>query len=109
MVDLVDLIDEKYPRVRKGVFLQKKVLTLTMPNYTHEAPHTWFHQQLARWQLNGQLSPTKHLDIVVMACPRVTTQTPPYVNDQKEPNTFITYLGSLTPHKPIVVIEVGFS
>jgi hypothetical protein len=109
MIDLVDLIDEKYPRVRKGVFPQKKVLTLTMPNYTHEAPHAWFVQQLTRWQLNGQLSPTKQLDIMVTASPRVTAQNPPYVNDQKEPNTFITYLGSLTLHEPMVVIEVGFS
>ncbi|KAJ5534322.1 hypothetical protein N7527_000576 [Penicillium freii] len=108
-IDLLNLLDAKFPRVRKGLFSQRKVLTLKIPNYTHEAPHAWFVQQLSRWHLNGQLTPDELLNIVVTASPRVTASNPPYTGDQKEPDTFITSLGSPSLLEPRVVIEVGFS
>ncbi|KAJ5406317.1 hypothetical protein N7465_007601 [Penicillium sp. CMV-2018d] len=77
-IDLLNLLDVKFPRVRKGLFSQRKVLTLKRPNYTHEAPHAWFVQQLSRWHLNGQLTPDELLNIVVTASPRVTASKPPY-------------------------------
>ncbi|CRL18173.1 unnamed protein product [Penicillium camemberti] len=40
-----------FNHVRKGLFSQRKVLTLKMPNYIHEAPHAWFVQQLTRWHI----------------------------------------------------------
>ncbi|KAJ5383373.1 hypothetical protein N7517_001284 [Penicillium concentricum] len=80
-----------------------------MPNYTHEAPHTWCHKQLFRWHIDGQLSAAKVLDVMVTASPCVVARNPPYVDNQKEPDTAVTCLGSPTLHEPMVVIEVGFS
>ncbi|CAI7674366.1 unnamed protein product [Penicillium palitans] len=108
-IDLSKLIDAKYPRVRKGLFFQRKVLTLKIPNYTHEAPHAWFVQQLTRWHINGQLTPAEHLNVMVTASPRVTANNPPYTGDQKEPDTFISSFESPNLHEPRIVIEVGFS
>ncbi|KAJ5787440.1 hypothetical protein N7457_002430 [Penicillium paradoxum] len=98
-----------YPRVRKGWFSQRKALTLKMPNYTHEAPHAWFGQQLTRWHINGQLTPAEHLNVMVTSSPRVTAINPPYTGDQKEPDTFISCLESPSLHEPRIVIEVGFN
>ncbi|KOS46701.1 hypothetical protein ACN38_g2342 [Penicillium nordicum] len=107
-IDLLKLIDAKYPRVRKGLFSQRKVLTLKIPNYTHEAPHAWFVQQLTRWHINGQLISDEHLKVMVTPSPRVITTNPPYTGDQKEPDTFISYFGSPSLHESRIVIEVGF-
>jgi hypothetical protein len=108
-IDLLKLIDAKYPRIRKGLFYERKVLTLKMPNYTYEAPHAWFIHQLTRWHINQQLTPAEHLNVMVTASPRVTATNPPYNGDQKEPDTFITSFGSPNLHQPRIVIEVGFS
>jgi hypothetical protein len=43
-IDLLKLIDKTHPRIRKGLFSQRKVLTLKMPNYTYKAPYAWFGQ-----------------------------------------------------------------
>ncbi|KAJ5188749.1 hypothetical protein N7491_005070 [Penicillium cf. griseofulvum] len=107
-IDLLKLIDEKYPRVRKGLFFQRKVLTLKMPSYTHEAPHAWFVQALLRWSTNGQLTPAEYLGVMITPSPRVTASNPPYTGDQKEPDTFITHIESPSLHEPRIVIEVGF-
>lgn len=107
-IDLLKLLDATYPRVRKGLFSQRKVLTLKMPNYTHEAPHAWFVQQLTRWHINGQLTPAEHLNVMITSSPRVNASNPPYTGDQKEPDTFISYFGSPSLHEPRIVIEVGF-
>ncbi|KAJ5170586.1 uncharacterized protein N7500_003369 [Penicillium coprophilum] len=108
-IDLLKLLDTKFPRVRKGLFFQRKVITLKMPNYTHEAPHAWFIQQLMRWHINGQLTPDELLNVMVTASPRVTARNPPYTDDQKEPDTFISYFTSPSLHEPRIVIEVGFN
>ncbi|KAJ5138743.1 uncharacterized protein N7515_003591 [Penicillium bovifimosum] len=108
-IDLLKLLDAKYPRVRKGLFPQRKVLTLKMPNHTHEAPLAWFVQQLTRWHINGQLTPAEHLKVMVKASPRVTASNPPYTGAEKEPDTFISCRGTPSLHEPRIVIEVGLS
>lgn len=90
-----------------GLPLQKKSPHTKIPNYTHEAPHAWFVQQLTRWHVNGQLTPDEHLNIMVTASPRVTANNP-YTGDQKAPDTFISSLRSPSLLEPRIVIEVGF-
>ncbi|KXG46832.1 uncharacterized protein PGRI_035780 [Penicillium griseofulvum] len=108
-IELLKLIDAKYPRIRKGLFYERKVLTLKMPNYTHEAPLAWFVHQLTRWHINHQLTPAEHLDVMVTASPSVTATNPPYNGDRKEPDTFISVFGTPNLQQPRIVIEVGFS
>lgn len=106
---ILKLLDAKFPRVRKGLFSQRKVITLKMPNYTDSAPHAWFVQQLTRWNINGQLMPDEHLNVMVTASPRVTASNPPYTGDQKEPDTFISCFRLPYLHEPRIIIEVGFN
>lgn len=107
--NLLQLLDQKHPHVRKGFFLRKKVLTLKIPSFTHEAPLAWFFDQLLQWNFNGQLTQVEVRRVRVMASPRVTAQFPGYVGDEKEPDTYITPRGNPATGHPTVVMEVGFS
>ncbi|KAJ5908498.1 hypothetical protein N7495_001180 [Penicillium taxi] len=109
--ELLNLLDERYPRVRKGFFLEDREVTLKMPSYTHDAPHMWLHQQLTKWEHDGLLTGRENLRLLLGSSPKVTCVYPPFVGSSKEPDTFICPRGLPLAKRshPTVVIEVGMS